>query len=86
LARRIAAEKGVDLASVQGSGPRGRIVKADVEGAKPGAAAAPAAAQAPASAPAPAPAAVTAPQGASAAQILKIYEGRETTEIALDGM
>ncbi|MDM7256084.1 MAG: dihydrolipoamide acetyltransferase family protein, partial [Paracoccus sp. (in: a-proteobacteria)] len=86
LARRIAAEKGVELASVQGSGPRGRIVKADVEGAKPGAAAAPAAAQAPASAPAPAPAAATAPQGASAAQILKIYEGRETTEIALDGM
>jgi len=39
LARRIAAEKGVDLAAVKGSGPHGRIVKADVEGAKPGAAA-----------------------------------------------
>jgi pyruvate dehydrogenase E2 component (dihydrolipoamide acetyltransferase) len=35
LARRIAAEKGVDLKSMQGSGPRGRIVKADLEGAKP---------------------------------------------------
>ncbi len=33
LARRIAAEKGVDLATVKGSGPNGRIVKADVEGA-----------------------------------------------------
>ncbi|SFP46096.1 pyruvate dehydrogenase complex dihydrolipoamide acetyltransferase [Sphingomonas rubra] len=33
LARRIAAEKGVDLAAVSGSGPNGRIVKADVEGA-----------------------------------------------------
>jgi pyruvate dehydrogenase E2 component (dihydrolipoamide acetyltransferase) len=33
LAKRIAAENGVDLASVQGSGPHGRIVKADVEGA-----------------------------------------------------
>ena len=43
LARRIAAEKGVDLSGVSGSGPNGRIVKADVEGAKPGAAAAPAA-------------------------------------------
>src|SRR4051812_15655088 len=38
LARRIAAEKGVDLAGLKGSGPNGRIVKADVEGAKPGAA------------------------------------------------
>ena len=36
LAKRLAAEKGVDLAAVQGSGPRGRIVKADVEGAKAG--------------------------------------------------
>jgi len=33
LARRIAADKGVDLASVTGSGPNGRIIKADVEGA-----------------------------------------------------
>ena len=36
LARRIAEDKGIDLASVKGSGPRGRIVKADVEGAQPG--------------------------------------------------
>ena len=38
LAKRIAAEKGVDLKGIKGSGPNGRIVKADVEGAKPGAA------------------------------------------------
>ena len=37
LAKRIAAEKGIDLSTIQGSGPKGRIVKADVEGAKPGA-------------------------------------------------
>ena len=37
LARRIAGEKGIDLASIEGSGPNGRIVKADVEAAKPGA-------------------------------------------------
>ena len=37
LARKIAQQKGVDLATVTGSGPRGRIVKADVEAAKPGA-------------------------------------------------
>ncbi|WP_119037764.1 pyruvate dehydrogenase complex dihydrolipoamide acetyltransferase [Hephaestia caeni] len=59
LARRIAADKGVDLSAVEGTGPGGRIVKADVEGAKPGAApakkaeaAAPSAAPAPAAAPA----------------------------------
>jgi pyruvate dehydrogenase E2 component (dihydrolipoamide acetyltransferase) len=44
LAKRIAADKGIDLAGVKGSGPNGRIVKADVEGAQPGAAPARAAA------------------------------------------
>ena len=39
LAKRIAADKGIDLASINGSGPHGRIVKADVENARPGAAA-----------------------------------------------
>jgi len=38
LAKRIAAGKGIDLAALSGSGPRGRIVKSDVENAKPGAA------------------------------------------------
>jgi len=37
LARRIAATKGIDLAALAGSGPRGRIVKADVDNATPGA-------------------------------------------------
>ena len=57
LARRMAAEKGVDLGAIDGSGPNGRIVKADVEGAKPGAASAAASSQpgaAPAAAPTPA--------------------------------
>ncbi|MEW4447975.1 pyruvate dehydrogenase complex dihydrolipoamide acetyltransferase [Qipengyuania sp. JC766] len=40
LARRIADQKGLDLATIEGSGPRGRIVKADVEDAKPQAASA----------------------------------------------
>jgi pyruvate dehydrogenase E2 component (dihydrolipoamide acetyltransferase) len=44
LAKRIAEQKGIDLAGVKGSGPRGRIVKADVEAAKPGVAKAPPAA------------------------------------------
>jgi pyruvate dehydrogenase E2 component (dihydrolipoamide acetyltransferase) len=34
LARRIAADSGIDLTLVKGSGPRGRIVKADVLGAQ----------------------------------------------------
>jgi pyruvate dehydrogenase E2 component (dihydrolipoamide acetyltransferase) len=51
LARRIAEEKGIDLSSVQGSGPAGRIVKADLEAAP-----AKAVASAPAQAAAPAPA------------------------------
>lgn len=35
LARRLAAERGIELAAVQGSGPHGRIVLADLEGLKP---------------------------------------------------
>ena len=62
LAKRLAEEKGLDLSTLKGTGPNGRIVKADVEGATPGTAkaahAASAAAPAPAAAPvAPAPAA-----------------------------
>jgi pyruvate dehydrogenase E2 component (dihydrolipoamide acetyltransferase) len=40
VARRVARERGVDLHGVAGSGPGGRIVKADVEGATDGAGAA----------------------------------------------
>ena len=54
LAKRIAEQKGIDLSTVTGSGPNGRIVKADVESAKPGAAPA-AGAAASAAAPTPAP-------------------------------
>ena len=42
LAKRLAADKGIDLAQVRGSGPNGRIVKDDVEAFTPGAATAPA--------------------------------------------
>ena len=34
LAKRLAAQAGIDIAALQGSGPRGRIVQADVEEAK----------------------------------------------------
>ncbi len=89
LARRIAAQKGIDLTQISGSGPNGRIVKADVEAAstRP----APAPAQAPAGAPAapaaaPAAAPVPAPAPVEASAIARLYEGREYEEIPLDGM
>ena len=81
LARRIAKDKGLDLGQVKGSGPKGRIVKADVEKAEPGKAAAPAAAAAPAPAKAAAPA-----QGMSADVVAKMYADREYEEVSLDGM
>lgn len=48
LARRIAADKGIDLAKISGTGPNGRIVRADLEGAAAAAPVARAAAPAPA--------------------------------------
>ena len=56
LARRLAKERGVDLATLQGTGPEGRIVAEDIERAvaAPARAPAPAAPTAPAAAPAPA--------------------------------
>ena len=84
LARRIAADKGLDLGSIKGSGPHGRIVKADVESAKPGAAAAPSAEKAAPAAAAAAPAAMA--QGPSTEAVTKMYEGRDYEEVKLDGM
>ena len=63
LAKRIAEQKGIDLSTITGSGPNGRIVKADVEDAKPGAAPA-VAASAPAPTPAPTPSVSPADGGA----------------------
>jgi pyruvate dehydrogenase E2 component (dihydrolipoamide acetyltransferase) len=81
LAKRLAEEKGVDLSSLTGSGPHGRIVKADVDGAEAGtakpkaAAAEPAATPAPT--PAPAPAAAEKPATADmAAETRKLLDDR----------
>jgi pyruvate dehydrogenase E2 component (dihydrolipoamide acetyltransferase) len=82
LARRIAKNKGLDLAGIKGSGPKGRIVKADVENAE----AAPAAAAAPAAKAAAPAAAAAASTGPSTDQVLKMYQGREYEEVKLDGM
>ena len=85
LARRIAKEKGLDLSAVQGSGPHGRIVRADVEGAQAAPkAAAPEASAAPAAAAAPSKAAM--PSGMAAETVLKMYADRAFIEVPLDGM
>ncbi|WP_438980746.1 pyruvate dehydrogenase complex dihydrolipoamide acetyltransferase [Lentibacter sp.] len=81
LARRIAADKGLDLATVTGSGPKGRIVKADVMDAQPSAAPAPQA-----SAPAAAAAPAAMPSSPSADMVARAYEGRSYEEISLNGM
>ncbi|MFC3205142.1 pyruvate dehydrogenase complex dihydrolipoamide acetyltransferase [Aquamicrobium soli] len=68
LARRIAKDAGVDVAAVKGTGPHGRVVKADVEAAIAGGGAK-------AAAPAPAAAsAAPAPKPMSDDAVLKLFE------------
>ena len=74
LARRMAKEAGVDVGRVSGSGPHGRVVKADVEAAASGKAPLTAPAGKPTTAPA---AAAPAPQAMPDAQILKLFEEGE---------
>ncbi|PBB22610.1 MULTISPECIES: pyruvate dehydrogenase complex dihydrolipoamide acetyltransferase [unclassified Mesorhizobium] len=72
LARRIAKEAGVDVSAVTGTGPHGRVVKADVDAAIAGGGArAEPAAKAPAGAPA---AAAPAVKAMSDDQVLKLFE------------
>jgi pyruvate dehydrogenase E2 component (dihydrolipoamide acetyltransferase) len=85
LARRIAGQKGLDLSAIAGSGPRGRIVKSDVEGATAAPKAAAPAAVATEAPKAAAPAATVA-QGPSTDAVLKMYEGTAFEEVKLDGM
>ena len=82
LARRIAADKGLDLNQISGSGPHGRIVKADVENVTPGAKSA----AAPTTESAPATAAAALPSGPSGDAISAMYQGRDYEEVKLDGM
>jgi pyruvate dehydrogenase E2 component (dihydrolipoamide acetyltransferase) len=84
LARRIAKDKGLDLGRIKGSGPHGRIVKADVEGATAQPAAAAPATEAPK--PATEGAKPAMPAGMGAEQVMKMYEGRDYEEVKLDGM
>ncbi|MEM9240227.1 MAG: pyruvate dehydrogenase complex dihydrolipoamide acetyltransferase [Pseudomonadota bacterium] len=85
LARRIAAQKGLDLNQITGTGPHGRIVKADVEQAE---ARPQGSDKAPATAPtAPAPTAKPAvATGPATDTVLAMYQDRYYEEVTLDGM
>jgi len=83
LARRIAAEMGLDLSAINGTGPNGRIVRADVEAATPGAK--PVSLRAAGEVPKPA-AAAASPASPDAETIKKLYVDREFEEVKLDGM
>ncbi|WP_421579453.1 pyruvate dehydrogenase complex dihydrolipoamide acetyltransferase [Shinella sp. M31] len=84
LARRIAKDAGVDIKSVTGSGPHGRVVKGDVEKAIASGGAKPAAAVAPAAAASAAPA--VAPKGMSEEAVLKLFEAGSYELVPHDGM
>jgi pyruvate dehydrogenase E2 component (dihydrolipoamide acetyltransferase) len=81
LARRIAEQKGLDLSAVSGSGPHGRIVKADVEGAQAGSSA-----KAPAGTPEATKAAAAPAPGMSDAATLSLFEEGSFTSKPHDGM
>jgi len=83
LARRLALDKGLDLSAVSGSGPHGRIVKADVEGSN---ALAPVQTSAAPATTAAAPAKGAMPSGMTAETVMKMYADRAYTEVTLDGM
>ncbi|UIJ73744.1 pyruvate dehydrogenase complex dihydrolipoamide acetyltransferase [Aurantimonas sp. HBX-1] len=87
LARRLAKEAGIDVGSVSGSGPRGRVVKADIEAAaKDGGKPAPAAVSDKAAPAAAAPSAAPAPKAASDDQIRKLFAEGSYEAIPHDGM
>ena len=75
LARRIASDKGLSLAVITGSGPNGRIVKADVSTAV-----------APSDTLAGPTTAITMPTSANAATVEAMYEGRVFKTVPLDSM
>jgi pyruvate dehydrogenase E2 component (dihydrolipoamide acetyltransferase) len=77
LARRLAEQQGVDLGALKGSGPNGRIVKADLDGKAAAPAAQPASAPAEALKAAPAAAPAVAPEGIPA-ETTKLSNMRKT--------
>ena len=83
LARRIAKDAGVDVSGISGSGPKGRVVKSDVEAAIAGGGAKAAPAAAPTLA---AVAPVAAPKGMSDDSVLKLFAEGSYDLVPHDGM
>ena len=83
LARRLAKDAGIDVKAIAGSGPHGRVIKADVEAVKSGKAQLKAPAAAPAAAPATG-AAFTG--GMSKAQVMALYPEGSYEAVPNDGM
>ncbi len=81
LARRIAKQNGIDLAAVSGSGPRGRIIKADVDAAIAGGTG-----KADSAASAPSQAAAAPAKGMSDDAVLKLFEEGSYELVPHDGM
>jgi pyruvate dehydrogenase E2 component (dihydrolipoamide acetyltransferase) len=82
LARRLAKDAGIDVSAISGSGPKGRVVKSDVEAAKSGKAPLKAAASAPVAG-----AGATAPAGGmTKAQVLALYPEGSYELVPNDGM
>jgi pyruvate dehydrogenase E2 component (dihydrolipoamide acetyltransferase) len=83
LARRLAKEAGIEVSAISGSGPRGRVVKSDVEAAKSGKTPLKAGVSAPAAAPATGGVAAT---GMTKAQVLALYPEGSYELVPNDGM
>jgi len=88
LARRLAREAGLDLLAVTGSGPYGRVLRADVEAAVAAKAAAPAqpAAEIASSTPVEIPSAAPAPKPMSDDQVLKLFAEGSYELVSHDNM
>lgn len=78
LARRLAKDAGIDVSAINGSGPRGRVVKADVEAAKSG--------RAPLKATPAATGAGAMPTGMTKQQVMALYPEGSYHLVPNDGM
>jgi len=85
LAKRLAKEAGIELAAISGSGPHGRVVKSDVEGAKSGKTPLKAAPASAATASAPSGGATMA-GGMTKAQVMALYPEGSYDLVPNDGM